>query len=108
MATLPNPPSLVVNGPLSFLIFDAPSDSNIKLYVEVYILYFSINSTQLQLNSNSTPTQLNSTQLNSTQLNSTQLHTKQCKKHNVKNLVRVCESTYDPAPMEVEGIKVHV
>mmetsp|Transcript_3813 Transcript_3813/g.4932 ORF Transcript_3813/g.4932 Transcript_3813/m.4932 type:complete len:164 (-) Transcript_3813:293-784(-) len=65
MATIPNPPSLVTRNQLKFLIFDAPSDSNIQLYVE------------------------------------------QCKKHNVSDVVRVCESTYDTSPMVKAGIKVH-
>jgi len=36
---LPNPPSLIENGEMRFLIFDAPSDDNLEIYAKVTITY---------------------------------------------------------------------
>jgi len=62
---LPNPPSLVEYKSLRFLIMDAPSTSNLEIYIQ------------------------------------------EMKKHNVTNLVRVCEPTYPKETVEANNIKVH-
>ncbi|KAG4092647.1 dual specificity protein phosphatase CDC14B [Neocallimastix lanati (nom. inval.)] len=63
--TLPNPPSIVEYKSLKFLIMDAPSTSNLDIYIQ------------------------------------------EMKKHNVTDLVRVCEPTYPKERVEANNIVVH-
>ncbi|ORX85654.1 phosphatases II [Anaeromyces robustus] len=63
--TLPNPPSLVEYKSIRFLIMDAPSTSNLDIYIQ------------------------------------------EMKKHNVTDLVRVCEPTYPKEPVEANNIHVY-
>lgn len=60
-----NKPTLVQWEHLSFVIMDAPNDSNLHLYL------------------------------------------KELKKHNVTDLVRACEVTYQCTPVQAAGIRVH-
>ncbi|KAJ9053383.1 hypothetical protein DSO57_1024677 [Entomophthora muscae] len=60
-----NPPTLIENQGYQFLIFDAPSNQTLPLYIHEF------------------------------------------KKHNVTDIVRVCEPTYLTEPLESIGIKVH-
>eukprot|EP01137_Pigoraptor_chileana_P010414 Opistho-2@60016 len=64
MSALPNPPALIEHKNMKFLIMDAPSDSNLGVYI-----------TEL-------------------------------KKHKVKDVVRVCDPTYNTERLAREGITV--
>eukprot|EP00013_Stygamoeba_regulata_P006370 CAMPEP_0177633814 /NCGR_PEP_ID=MMETSP0447-20121125/3040_1 /TAXON_ID=0 /ORGANISM="Stygamoeba regulata, Strain BSH-02190019" /LENGTH=156 /DNA_ID=CAMNT_0019135503 /DNA_START=352 /DNA_END=818 /DNA_ORIENTATION=- len=64
-SSLPTPPSFVEHEGMHFLIFDAPNDDNLPLYM------------------------------------------KEFQRYNVKDVVRVCEPTYNIAPLTSLGITVH-
>jgi len=111
---LPNMPSAVEFKGLKFLIFDAPSDRTVELYLTVsgnicFILlnlYLSIFFFDLSLFS-----------LNVAYLF---VHSflffycyyvwkkKEMEKYGVTDVVRVCDPTYDKKILEARGIKVHV
>lgn len=66
VSLLSSKPTLVVHGPMRFLIMDAPRQSNLHLYI------------------------------------------KECKKHNVSDIVRVCEPTYTgESDLRNAGITLH-
>lgn len=62
---LPNKPSFVTYGKANFLIFDAPTDENLDLYLD------------------------------------------EMRKHGCTHMVRVCDPTYNEAPVQATGIEVH-
>lgn len=64
MSSLPNPASLVEFNGKRFLIFDAPNDDNLPMYIREF------------------------------------------KKHNVIQVVRVCDPTYSRVPLESESINL--
>ena len=96
--SLPNPPSLVESGHHRFLIFDAPNNDNLPLYVNVSLsgfiewrkgviwllsLYPFIICIEFDM-------------------------CEEWKKFNIHHLVRACDPTYEAEPLRSQGITVHV
>ncbi|EGG20573.1 putative protein tyrosine phosphatase [Cavenderia fasciculata] len=81
-STLPNPASVVESTTHRFLIFDAPNDDNLSLYMPV-----SLNDTINTINKNKKAQEL--------------------QRHNIHHLVRACDPTYSTEPLSAIGIQVH-
>lgn len=80
---LPNPPSLVESPHHRFLIFDAPNNDNLPLYLNVSPMFDPVSHIRFDI-------------------------PKEWKKFNVHHLVRACDPTYEAEPLRAHGIDVHV